>query len=121
MISEQFQLHKVQRLINTNGVLYNFTRHSKNEYGEPSEGSPENISVKGMYHGTAGYLSLTFSDSTTIRKQISPMILCTWEDAKALKQGDQLILHKKLYQVSGVVDIAELQLIADICLEEVQK
>ena len=121
MISEQFQLHKVQRLINTNGVTYNFIRYSKNEYNEPSEESYENISVKGMYHGTTAYLSLTSSDSTTIRKQISPMILCTWEDAKVLKQEDQLMLHGKLYRVSGIVDIAELQLIADISLEEVQK
>lgn len=124
MFSDKFQLHKVRRLIHTNGLVYDFVRPTKNEFGEFSDENTADalhISVRGMYHETSSYLSQTASDSTTIRKQVSPMILCTWENAKMLKQNDRLKIHDKLYTISGVKDIAESQVIADISLTEVQQ
>lgn len=121
MVSDQFQLYKVRRLIQVNGKVYDFFRQPKNEFGEPIPGDPEHICIRGIYHETTGYLSLTASDSTTIRKQTSPMILCTWEDAKNLKQEDQVKFNNKLYAVSSVKDVTELQIIADISLMEVQQ
>lgn len=121
MLSDQFQLHKVRQLIRVNGKMYDFFRQPKNEFGEPSSGESEHIAVRGIYHETSGYLSLTSSDSTTIRRQASPMVLCTWEDAKLLKQEDQVKFNNKLYAVSGIKDVTELQIIADISLTEVQQ
>lgn len=121
MISDQFQLYKVRRLIQVNGKVYDFFRQPKNGFGELTSGEPEHLCMRGIYHETTRYLSLITSDSTTIRKQASPMILCTWEDAKTLKQEDQVKFNNKLYVVSGIKDVTELQIIADISLTEVQQ
>ena len=119
MNSALFQLNKVRRIINTQGVEFTFTRPGRNAFNEPN-GTTESIKIKGVYHESTSYISKISSDSSTVRQKPSPMILTLWSAASTLQPTDMLNYNGKTYQVNGIKDICESQVIADISLEEVQ-
>ena len=45
------------------------------------------------------------------------MILCLYEDAKFLKMDDFVKINSKTFKVTGIVNIQEWNIIADISLE----
>ena len=47
------------------------------------------------------------------------MSLCTYEDGSKLRQGDVVALNGKQYKVSGVLNVQNYSVVADISLEEV--
>ena len=47
------------------------------------------------------------------------MILCMYEDAKNIVLGDKIEISGKQYKVSGVLNIQNYNVAADISLEEV--
>ena len=119
MNSRLFQVHKVRRLILTQGEQFEFIRRDQNAFDEPNE-VVQAITLRGVYHETVSFISKTSTDATTLRKKASPMILCLWEDAKQLKHTDVLEFKSKTYKIGGIKDLSEDGLICDISLEEVQ-
>ena len=47
------------------------------------------------------------------------MILCLFEDGNKIKQGDMITIAEKTFRVSGVLNIQNYSIVADISLEEV--
>lgn len=119
MNARLFQLHKIRRLICTQGYGFEFFLPGENEFGEP-DGVSETHIVAGVYHETTSFLSKTSSDSTTIRQKPSPMILCLWEDVERLSHMMQLKYNGKLYRIGAIRNLSEANIVADISLEEVQ-
>lgn len=66
-------------------------------------------------------VQVTTGDTTQVRTKKIPMILCLYEDAASLvlQVGDELKINNKTLKVTGVVNIQEWNIIADISLEVV--
>lgn len=119
MKTPKFQPHKVKRMIDTLGVMYQFNRDKLNKYKE-STGEQELIAeLKGVLHSTASYVTKTATDGSTITAKQSPQILTNDPKAKLLHIDDKVIIDNCIYKVTGVLDINMLGLAFDISLEVV--
>lgn len=121
MINKQFEAYKIRREIKRSGETYTFMRPSLNEFGEPSGDETEVGSLRGLYHEQNSNIQLTTGDTTQIRTKKLPMILCIYDDAKALnlQLGDKLYLNDRILKVVSLVNIQEWNIIGDLSLEEV--
>lgn len=119
MKTPKFQPHKVKRMIDTLGVMYQFNRDRLNKYKE-STGEQELVAeLKGVMHSTASYVTKTATDGSTITAKQSPQIFTNDPKAKLLHIDDKVIIDNCTYKVTGVLDINMLGLAFDISLEVV--
>lgn len=121
MVNNKFEVYKVKRELKRSGRDYEFTRVEANKFGEPS-GKEEVIgTVKGLYHETSEHIAVAMGDTTQVRTKKVPSILCLYEDVAplALVIGDRVKLNEKTMKVTGIVNIQEWNLIADVSLEVV--
>lgn len=111
-----FLKNKISRLLKVNGLEYTFTSMRKDEYNQPIDG--ETIAVKGIYHESNSFITVNTSDSASVQRKKSPMILTLLDDTvKMIKQGDKVSINSVLYTVSGILDIQNYGVAADISLE----
>lgn len=121
MINTQFEVYKIKRELKRSGIDYEFKRAGKNDFGEPT-GEPESIGkLRGIYHEQNSNIQITTGDTTQVRTKKIPMILCLYEDAAnlVLRVGDIVKINEKTLKITGVVNIQEWSIIADISLEVV--
>ena len=121
MINTQFEAYKIKRELKRSGVDYEFKRFGVNDFGEPV-GEPTTVgTIRGLYHEQNSSVKITTGDTTQVRTKKIPMILCLYEDAASLvlQVGDELKINNKTLKVTGVVNIQEWNIIADISLEVV--
>ena len=121
MINTQFEAYKIKRELKRSGIDYEFKRSGVNDFGEPV-GEPIMVgTIRGLYHEQNSSVQVTTGDTTQVRTKKIPMILCLYEDATslALQVGDELKINNKTLKVTGVVNIQEWNIIADISLEVV--
>ena len=131
MINKEFEVYKVKREIKRSGTNYEFRRNILNKFGEPI-GEPMVIGrLFGLYHEENGSIQITTGETTRSRSKKVPMILCLYGDAASLgwcnpdvpadgrgvMVGDNVIINGKTFVVTGVVNISEWNIIADISLE----
>lgn len=119
MKASNFLLHRLQVQLNMRGIEYVFSRQALDKFGQPLEDVQEQVKLKGIYHESNGYIQTTGSDATITRTKKSPMILCLFADGDKIKQGDRIVINEKTYKVSGVLDVQNYHIAADISLEEV--
>lgn len=121
MINTQFEAYKIKRELKRSGIDYEFKRSGVNDFGEPV-GEPIVVgTIRGLYHEQNSSVQVTTGDTTQVRTKKIPMILCLYEDAVSLvlQVGDELKINNKTLKVTGVVNIQEWNIIADISLEVV--
>ncbi len=121
MINTQFEAYKIKRELKRSGIDYEFKRSGVNDFGEPV-GEPIVVgTIRGLYHEQNSSVQVTTGDTTQVRTKKIPMILCLYEDAAnlVLQVGDELKINNKTFKVTGVVNIQEWNIIADISLEVV--
>ena len=121
MINTQFEAYKIKRELKRSGIYYEFKRSDVNDFGEPV-GEPTVVgTIRGLYHEQNSSVQVTTGDTTQVRTKKIPMILCLYEDAASLvlQVGDELKINNKTLKVTGVVNIQEWNIIADISLEVV--
>ena len=121
MINTQFEAYKIKRELKRSGIDYEFKRFGVNDFGEPV-GEPTAVgTIRGLYHEQNNSVQVTTGDTTQVRTKKIPMILCLYEDAASLvlQVGDELKINNKTLKVTGVVNIQECNIIADISLEVV--
>ena len=119
MKASNFLLHRLQVQLNMRGIEYVFSRQALDKFGQPLDDTQEEIKLKGIYHESNGYIQTLGSDATIITTEKSPMILCLFEDGNKIKQGDMITIAEKTFRVSGVLNIQNYSIVADISLEEV--
>lgn len=119
MKNPKFQPHKVKRMIDTLGVMYQFNRDVLNKYKESTSEQELIAELKGVLHSTASYVTKTATDGSTITAKQSPQILTNDPKAKLLHIDDKVIIDNCTYKVTGVLDINMLGLAFDISLEVV--
>lgn len=121
MINTKFESYKLRREIKKVGKEYEFKRAKKNEYKEPTEEKEVVAKISGLYHEQNSNISITTGETTQTRNKKIPMILCLYEEAKPLKVGDTVEINSKKFNVTGVVNIQEWNIISDISLEVVDE
>lgn len=121
MINTKFESYKLRREIKKVGKEYEFKRAKKNEYKEPTEEKEVVAKISGLYHEQNSKISITTGETTQTRNKKVPMILCLYEEAKPLKVGDVVEINSKKFNVTGVVNIQEWNIISDISLEVVDE
>lgn len=113
-----FLENKIKRLLKTNGIAYTFTSIRTDEYNQPTTEGGEEISIVGVYHEQNSFISVNSSDAASVQKKKSPMILTLLDDSvKRLKQGDVVLIGERMYRVSGILDVQNYGVVADISLE----
>lgn len=119
MKASNFLLHRLQVQLNMRGIEYVFSRQALDKFGQPIEGDNDENVIVGIYHESNSYIQMTGGNATVIRTRKSPMILCLFADGDKIKQGDRIVINEKTYKVSGVLDVQNYHIAADISLEEV--
>lgn len=117
MINTRFEAYKLRRELKRNGKEYEFKRAKLNDFKEPTKDSVVAGKLTGLYHEQNSNVSITTGDTTQTRTKKVPMILCLYEDATFLKIGDFVKINSKTFKVTGIVNIQEWNIIADISLE----
>lgn len=121
MVNKEFEAYKLKRELKKSGIKYKFSRAGKNKFGEP-DGEPTEIGeICGLYHETNSSVSIITGDTTQTRTKKVPAILCLYDDIAllVLQVGDTVQINDKTLKVTGVVNIQEWNIIADISLEVV--
>lgn len=120
-MTTKFEAAKLKKELKTSGIDYEFKRLKVNDFGEPTEESEVVATIKGLYHEQNSNIQITTGETTQIRTKKIPMVLCLYEDATlaALKVGDVVTINSETFKVTGVVNIQEWSIIADISLEVV--
>lgn len=121
MLNTKFEVYKVSREIRRSGKEYEFDRIGTNEYGEPLGGNYVVGRLRGLYHEKNEHISVTMGDTTRIRSKKVPSILCLYNDVVPLQLsiGDKTTINGKDMKVTGIVNVQEWDLIADVSLEVV--
>ena len=121
MINKEFEAYKIKRELKKSGIKYKFKRLKGNQFGEPSNDEEDIGFVNGLYHEQNSNIEITTGDTTQVRTKKIPMVLCLYEDVAllALKIGDIVHFNNKTFKVTGVVNIQEWNIVADISLEVV--
>lgn len=117
MINTKFEAYKLRRELKRIGKEYEFKRAKLNDFKEPTKDSVVVGKLTGLYHEQNSNVSVNTGDTTQTRTKKVPMILCLYEDAKFLKMDDTVKINSKTFKVTGVVNIQEWNIIADISLE----
>lgn len=122
-VNKEFEAYKIRRELIRSDTRYTILRDAKNQFKElVEEGNPEVVcSFLGLYHEQNGYIQLRTGDTTQTRTKKIPFILCLFEDIKCNKIdiNDYVIINGKRYNVTGVIDVQNWGIVADISLEVV--
>lgn len=113
-----FLKNKITRLLNCNGVEFEFKIITENEYHEKIE-SDELIKIIGIYHETTMFKTQMVTDGNVTRSENSPMILCLFEDAEKINVGSILNYADKIYTVVSVENVQNYNIACEIHLDEV--
>lgn len=131
MINTKFEAYKLRRELKRSGKTYKVERYGVNGYGEPVKNATSKVGeFKGLYHEQNGYMQMSTTDTTQIISKKIPMIMCLFDDIKELnlKIDDVIMIGEQdknidftEHRITGVTNIQNWGIIADISLEPVEK
>ena len=125
MVNTKFEAYKLKRELKRIGKDYEFKREKLNKFKEPTDNPSVVGVIRGIYHESSrnprGNIEINTVETTQYRTRRTPMILCLYEDAEALglHVGDKVTINSRVMKVTGVVNVQEWDIIADISLEVV--
>lgn len=121
MVNKSFEVYKLKRELKRSGNDYEFMRADTNKFGEPTGDDKAIGTLRGLYHEKNEHIAVTMADTTQVRTKKVPSILCLYEDTTslALVIGDKVKLNGRTMKITGIVNIQEWSLIADVSLEVV--
>lgn len=117
MVNKKFESYKIQREIKRSGSSYTFLRLGKNNFGEPTDELETVVTLSGLYHEQNSNISITTGTTTRYRSKKIPMILCEYENVSEIEVDDFVMINNKKFNVTGIVNVQEWNIIADISLE----
>lgn len=115
------QRNKIERILMSQGQLFQFVRKQLDKYGQPTKDMIKVTTIPGLFHENTSYLSKSTDTSSTIRRKSSPMILCLLEDAKLLQNGDILEYNGQTLELVELKNVSGMDFAVDLSMEEVQK
>lgn len=117
MINTKFEAYKIRRELKKVGRVFTFERAKKNAFKEPTDEVEVIATLTGLYHEQNGSVSMMTGETTQTRTKKIPTILCLYEDTRLLKVEDIVKINSKKFKITGIVNIQEWNIIADISLE----
>lgn len=119
MINTRFEAYKLKRELQRSGKQFEFRRNLLNEFGEPDCEFEDVGSAIGIYHEQNSNIQITTGDTTQIRTKKIPMILFAHDDVARLgiKTGDFVTINDRKFNVVGIVNVQEWNIVADMSLE----
>lgn len=121
-VNTRFEAYKIKRELTRSGIEYEFTREAKNEFCEPIPADSTSVGkIRCIYHEKNSAVQITTGDTTQIRSKKLPMLLCLYGDAVSvgLQVGDEVRFGGRTYLLTGIVNVQEWGIVADISLEVV--
>lgn len=115
----QFSLHRIKRAIIVQGAEYQVLRDQVDEFNEPTGSNTQVARIRGLWHTSNEYTVAKGQESSTIRSKENPRILTVWESATGIEQGDFITVGTTRYNVTGVTNVGELGIAAEVSLEAV--
>lgn len=117
METPRFLQHKVERALQRDGSKFSFMIPQFDEYNQPVE-EGETVEITGVYHELNSFISLTTGDAASVQRKKSPMILTLFtEDVRKLAKDSKVSINNVEYKITGVLDVQNYGLVADISLE----
>lgn len=126
MIEKQLRLQdsQIRTALRLYGSDYTFTKtlSAENDFGEPTEGIPEIVTLRGLFHTERNYvnINITISDSGAVKSKDLPMILCSYEQGKSLGPGFRIQINQTDYEVKAVTDIGQYHKWIDVSLGAIE-
>lgn len=117
MINTKFEAYKIRRELKRIGRVFVFERMKRNEFKELTDEPESSFSLIGLYHEQNSHISVNVGETTQTRSKKIPSIICLYEDAKLLKTEDIVKMNSKKFKVTGIINIQEWDIVADISLE----
>ena len=126
MKAPKFELNKIKSQIKRHGFDCTFKRFGKNNFGEsddtqiPIYDDVLDITFGCIFHeasASAKYIKESVTEAAVYRSKKIPMLMCDFTETVHLKPGDIATVNNKEYKVTGIKDIGEWGIIADISLE----
>ena len=111
-----FLKNKINRLIKSQGQEFTFQLSTVDEYNQPTL-SENTLTFSGVYHEKNSFIPLATTEAANIQRKKSPMILALMEDITGLTQDSEITLNEVKYKVTGILDIQNYGVVADISLE----
>lgn len=123
MYTTKFEPYKLRRELRREGTVWNAARKPVNDYGEPTGIPVIYGNITALYHEENSSVELVQLDTTIVRTEKTPMLLCLFSDYERLSPqvGDIFTCAEngKRYTFNGAVDIMNWGIAADITLEVV--
>lgn len=121
MINTQFEAYKIRRELKRSGATFEFKRAKLNAFKEPAKELSSVGKLQCLYHEQSSRVEITTGDTTQVRTKKIPMLLCLYQDVKSLQLqvGDQVTINTETFKVTGVTNVQEWCIVADISLEVV--
>lgn len=122
MVNNSFEGYKIAREIKRSGKSYTFKRNGLNKFKEPTATAEVVVgSMDCLYHEQNSNIQIVTGETTQVRTKKIPMLLCLYDNVQALglKVGDFTMINGKRFEVTGVVNVQEWSIAADISLEVV--
>ena len=118
-MNDKFEKHKVSIMVNRYGKDYSIYRKEKNEFGELTEDKVVVSSIKGVYHEqNNGYVTIATNENSQTTPKKNQMIICLFDEVEGILPNDIVQVNEKLLKISKVINVHELNVVANICLEE---
>lgn len=113
-----FLKNKIERQLDINGVEYTFDVVKEDKYKQLKE-SGEKVTIIGLYHESLSYQTINAKEGAKVIKKMQAMILTLQEYAEKLNIGYKLSVNDRRYKISGIVNVQNYSVAAEISLEEV--
>ena len=118
MFDEKTTLHRVEQQISWRGSLFSVLRPKMNEFNEKSDELEKVTEIKGIFHnGSSNHVVVVIADSGQVQEKDIPYILTTWFNGSQVQKDDRITINEVPYKVTGINNINEYNILADISLE----
>lgn len=121
MVNKRFEAYKLKRELKRSGTFFDLKRHIENEFGEKILEPQITGGILGLYHEQNSNIQILNGETTRSRTEKLPMILCLLDDVvkNKIQVDDFIRMNGRIFKVTGIVNIQEWNIIADISLEVV--
>jgi len=102
------------------GRSYTFCRPRVNQFGEQTDEWDEMGILRGLYHEESNFVRMEVGDAgaaTVGKKQPHILCLCQAVSDLGLVKGDHTVINNRRFTVTGVKNVQEWGIVADIMME----
>lgn len=109
----------IKRFLLHNGTNYSAVRYKTDAYGKRTTETHLVYKLMGFYFESkrSGFLSTSIGDMGNIMASKVPIILCLYKDGSIVQQGDCIVVNKKLFRVTAINNVGELNVACILSLE----